>query len=129
MSELATHEPIESIAIVGLAGRFPGAQNIEQFWRNLCDGQETITRFTDQDLEQAGVAPDLLCDPRYVRARGALRDIELFDPAFFGFTPREAEVMDPQQRMFLECAWEAIEDAGYDSETYAGKIGVYAGVS
>ncbi|HEX8352728.1 MAG TPA: type I polyketide synthase, partial [Pyrinomonadaceae bacterium] len=116
------------IAIIGMAGRFPGAHDVEQFWRNVRDGVESITFFTDEELLAAGVAPEVLNEPNYVRAKGVLEDVEMFDAAFFGFNPREAEIMDPQQRVFLECAWHALENAGYDSERYGRPVGVYAGV-
>ena len=131
-SELRTQnsEPEQSeqdIAIIGMSGRFPGAQDIAAFWQNLRDGMESISKFTAQDLAAAGVDPALLSYPGYVNAGGVLADIDRFDAAFFGFNPREAEITDPQQRLFLECAWEALEYAGYDPETYQGLIGVYAG--
>jgi len=116
------------IAIIGLSCRFPGAKNAEAFWENLKNGVESITFFTDDELLAAGIDPALLDDPNYVRARGALEDVDLFDASFFGVSPREAEIIDPQQRVFLECAWEALEDAGYEPELYPGPIGVYAGV-
>jgi acyl transferase domain-containing protein len=115
------------IAIIGMAGRFPGAPNIAAYWRNLRDGVESIATFSDDELAQAGVDPAALDDPAYVRRRGALDDIALFAAPFFGVTPREAEITDPQQRIFLECTWEALEHAGYDSAQYDGLIGVYAG--
>jgi amino acid adenylation domain-containing protein len=115
------------IAVIGLTGRFPGADEVDQFWRNLCNGIEGISFFTDQELEAAGISPAEARDPSYVRANGTLRDVELFDASFFGFYPREAEILDPQQRIFLECAWSALENAGYDPATYSGLIGVYAG--
>jgi acyl transferase domain-containing protein len=117
------------IAIIGLSGRFPGADDVEQFWQNLRDGVESITRFSDDELLAAGISPSQLSDPRYVKARPILRGVELFDAAFFGYSPREAELMDPQHRIFLECAWEALEDAGYAAEHGHGPIGVYAGAS
>jgi acyl transferase domain-containing protein len=117
------------IAIVGLAGRFPGAPNIAAYWRNLRDGVESIATFSDDELLAAGVDPAALDAPAYVRRRGALDDIALFAAPFFSVTPREAEITDPQQRVFLECAWEALEHAGYDSTQYDGLIGVYAGAS
>lgn len=117
------------VAIIGMAGRFPGAGDIATFWQNLCRGVESITFFTDQELLAVGVEPRRLHDANYVKARGALEDIALFDAAFFGLTPREAEIMDPQHRLFLECAWEALENAGYSADTYAGTIGVYAGTN
>ncbi len=117
------------IAIIGMAGRFPGARNTAEFWHNLRHGVESITRFSEAELAAAGVAPALLSDSRYVKAWSVLADAEWFDAAFFGFSPREAELMDPQRRLFLECAWEALEDAGYDAEQYHGAIGVYGGAS
>ncbi|PZU94480.1 MAG: beta-ketoacyl synthase [Pseudanabaena sp.] len=118
---------VEPIAIIGMSGKFPKAKNIDQFWQNLRDGVESISFFNEQDL--IAVDPNLLANPDYVRAFGALADIEWFDANFFGFNAREAEVMDPQHRFFLETAWEAIESAGYNPETYNGQIGVYAGAS
>ncbi|MEC4816405.1 MAG: beta-ketoacyl synthase N-terminal-like domain-containing protein, partial [Scytonema sp. PMC 1069.18] len=115
------------VAIIGMAGRFPGAKNIEEFWQNLRDGIESITSFTDEELISKGIDPSLLNDPNYVKAGAVLEDVELFDASFFGFNPREAEIIDPQQRLFLECAWEALENAGYNSKKYKGLIGVYAG--
>ncbi|HKI03097.1 MAG TPA: amino acid adenylation domain-containing protein, partial [Thermoanaerobaculia bacterium] len=121
------HEGRE-IAIVGMAGRFPGAPTVEDFWRRLRAGDELITFFSDEELAAAGVDPALLADPAFVRAGGVIEGAETFDAAFFGFSPREAELMDPQHRIFLECAWHALEDAGYDGERYPGRIGLYAGV-
>ncbi len=115
------------IAIIGMAGRFPGSPDLETFWRNLRGGVECITVFGDEELRAAGVDPAELADPLYVRARGTLPGIELFDPAFFGFTPREAELLDPQHRAFLECAWQAFEDAGYDPDRFPGRVAVFGG--
>ena len=117
------------IAIIGMVGRFPGAKTLDAFWQNLRDGVESISFFADAELTASGVDAAALDDPQYVKASAILDDIELFDAPFFGFNPREAEVMDPQQRIFLECAWEALEHAGYNAELYEGAIGVYAGVS
>ncbi|GAB4199320.1 MAG: hypothetical protein OHK0022_19450 [Roseiflexaceae bacterium] len=115
------------IAVVGMAGRFPGAQDIAAFWQNLCGGVEAV-RFPDQqELESLGVDPATLRDPHYVKAAAVMDGIELFDAAFFGYTPREAELMDPQHRVFLECAWETLEHAGYDPERFPGSIGVFGG--
>ncbi|MBP5972975.1 aminotransferase class III-fold pyridoxal phosphate-dependent enzyme [Brasilonema sp. CT11] len=119
----------DEIAIVGMTGRFPGAKNIEQFWQNLRDGVESISFFSDEELLSSGIDPDRLSQPQYVKAGAVLEDIELFDASFFDFSPKEAQITDPQHRLFLECAWEALEEAGYDSLTYTGRIGVYAGVS
>ena len=109
-----------------MAGRFPGADNIHAFWQNLVDGVESISHFDEAELElrspQAG-------QPNYIKARGVLNGVETFDAGFFNMTPREAELTDPQHRVLLECAWEALENAGYDPNRYAGAIGVYAGCS
>ncbi len=117
------------IAIVGMAGRFPGAADVDAFWRNLRGGVESIRFFTDEELLAAGVPAGQLTDPRYIKARGAVEGIELFDASFFGLSAREAEIMDPQHRLYLECAWEALENAGYDPEAFPGPIGVFAGSS
>ena len=115
------------IAIIGMSGRFPGASTVEAFWQNIAEGVESITTFSEAELQAAGVAASLLRDPNYVKAGAVLDDIALFDANFFGLTPREAAITDPQHRLFLECAWEALEHAGYDPQRYAGAIGVYAG--
>ncbi|MDM8515211.1 SDR family NAD(P)-dependent oxidoreductase [Desulfobacterales bacterium HSG16] len=117
----------DAVAIVGMAGRFPGADSVESFWENLCNGKESITFFSAKQLLKAGISPQILDNPAYVPARGVLSDIEMFDADFFGFYPREAEIMDVQHRIFLECAWQALENAGYDPDNYDGEIGVYAG--
>jgi phthiocerol/phenolphthiocerol synthesis type-I polyketide synthase E len=115
------------IAVIGMAGRFPGAGDLEAFWRNLRDGVESISTFSDEELAAAGVDPDVMRDPAYVRAGGIVEGAELFAAAFFGYYPREAQVIDPQQRILLECAWEALEDAGYDPLRGERSIGVFAG--
>ncbi|MGH8761737.1 MAG: SDR family oxidoreductase [Nitrosospira sp.] len=115
------------IAIIGMAGRFPGADDVEAFWRNLREGVESITFFNDQELLDRGVPPKQLDDPLYVKASAQLEGVDRFDASFFGYTPREAAETDPQHRLFLEVAWQALEDAGYDAATYADPIGVYAG--
>ncbi|MFY0566442.1 SDR family oxidoreductase [Archangium lansingense] len=119
----------QDIAIIGMTGRFPGAQDLDAFWKNLCDGTESIRPLSDADLEKLGVDPALRKDPHYVKASAALEGMELFDAGFFGFTPREAELMDPQHRVFLECAWGALEHAGYAPDRHDGAIGVFAGAS
>ncbi|MBZ5536433.1 MAG: amino acid adenylation domain-containing protein [Acidobacteriia bacterium] len=129
MKENPKSKSIGDVAIIGMAGRFPGARNIESFWHNLKNGVESIRFFTDQELAAAGVDAELLANPSYVKARGLLEDIDMFDAGFFGILPREAETMDPQQRLFLETSWEALENAGYDSEKYDGAIGLSAGVN
>jgi acyl transferase domain-containing protein len=119
----------EGVAIIGVAGRFPGAGSLAQFWENLCAGRESIVFFDEPELAAAGVPAALLRDPQYVRAAARLQDVEWFDAGFFGYSPKEAAMMDPQQRVFLECAWEALEEAGYAPGSYEGSIGVYAGAA
>ena len=116
-----------AVAIIGMAGRFPGAPDVETFWRNLAAGEEAIRLYSPEELRAAGVAEEQLANPAYVPARGALDDVDLFDAAYFNYPPREAEMLDPQQRLFLECAHEALDSAGYDPKRFAGLIGVYAG--
>lgn len=117
------------IAIIGLSGRFPGASGVAEFWENLRSGAESISFFGHEELLAAGVDPDVLSDPRYVRAAPVLSDVTGFDARLFGYSPREASCIDPQQRVFLECAWEALETAGHDPAKFGGAIGVYAGSS
>jgi acyl transferase domain-containing protein/acyl carrier protein len=117
------------VAVVGMAGRFPGADDLKRFWENLRDGVESVTFFSDEKLLQAGVPSHWLRAPAYVKANAAVSDVECFDARFFGISPREAEMMDPQHRVFLECAWSVLDSAGYNSEQYDGCIGVYAGTS
>jgi acyl transferase domain-containing protein/acyl carrier protein len=117
----------DDIAIIGMSGRFPGARNVDEFWENLRDGVESIVSFSPQELAASGIDSSVAADPAYVSAGSIIEDIDLFDASFFGFSPREAESLDPQQRIFLETAWHALEDAGYNPETYPGSIGVYAG--
>jgi len=115
------------IAIVGLSGRFPGADDVDAFWRNIQGGVESVSRFTDEQLRERGVPQSLLDDPDYVKAGVMFEGFDQFDAGFFGYTPREAENLDPQQRVFLECASAALEHAGCDPERWPGKVGVYAG--
>ena len=98
-----------AIAIIGMSARYPGARDVQTLWKNVCNGTSSITRFTDADLPATGVSPAMLARPAYVRAAGVVDDIELFDAAFFGINPREAELMDPQHTLFLEHAWDALE--------------------
>ena len=112
------------VAIIGLSCRFPGAATAEEYWKNLCDGVKSVTFFSDQELVAAGVDPSLVANPRYVKASPMLRDVEMFDASFFGYSPKDAALMDPQQRLFLEVSWEAFENAGYDPAGYPGKVGV-----
>ncbi len=113
------------IAIIGMSGRFPGAQNIDLFWKNLCEGKESIATLSEEDLLRNGEPQN----KSYIRKRGTLKNIEEFDADFFSIPHAEAELMDPQHRFFLECCWEGLENAGYDPDRFAGKIGVFAGVS
>jgi len=118
----------EGIAVIGMAGRFPGAKNVEEFWQNLCNGVASSTFFSEAELDPS-IDPDLRNNPNYVKAKGIIEDADKFDAAFFGINPREAEMMDPQQRIFLEVVWEALETAGCDPDRYDGNIGLYAGSS
>src|SRR5579859_8069364 len=108
-----------SVAIIGMAGRFPGARSIGEFWRNQLNGIEAISQFEVDELEIPDAA-NLAKDPTDVRARSILEDVDFFDAEFFGIHPREAELMDPQHRIFLECCWQAFEDSGYDPLTFPG---------
>jgi amino acid adenylation domain-containing protein len=125
---LAAQRERAAIAVVGLAGRFPGAGSVDELWRRLCAAEECLTPLRDEDLVARGVPRALLDDPAYVKAAGVLDEAEAFDAAYFGYTPREAELMDPQHRVFLECAVHALEDAGCDPARFGGRIGVWAAV-
>src|ERR1051325_4674628 len=122
MSESGT-----SIAIVGMAGRFPGAASLAEFWANLRYGVEAISFFTAEELETDPLDMRADAGALHVPACGVLEGAEEFDAEFFAVSPREAELIDPQQRVFLECAWEALEQAGYDVSRYEGVVGLYAG--
>jgi acyl transferase domain-containing protein/thioesterase domain-containing protein len=115
------------VAVVGMAGRFPAAASVAELWRLLDQEREATRWLTDEELLAAGVGPATIRDPNYVRASLILPDMEMFDAEFFGFSPREAAMLDPQHRHFLECAWEALEDAGHMPERFAGSVGVFAG--
>ncbi|SHE84056.1 type I polyketide synthase [Pedobacter caeni] len=116
----------DAIAIISMAGRFPGAENISSLWKLLLEGKETTTFFKEEELDET-IAPALKNDPSYVRARGIIKNADQFDPSFFGINPKLAELMDPQQRVFLEIAREALEQSGYLSSKSGSKIGVFAG--
>ena len=116
------------VAIIGMSGRFPGAPSIDQFWKNLCDGVESISFFSEDELEESGVDESVYRKPNYVPARGILENVDQFDASFFNFFPKEAEKLDPQHRLFMECAWEALESAGYCSDNFPGLIGAFGGV-
>jgi acyl transferase domain-containing protein len=128
MSESDSRLGVDPIAIVGMSGRFPGARDIREFWNNLAQGVESIDFFTDEELAAAGVDEQLRASPAYVGACGVCEDEDQFDARYFGFSPREAQALDPQQRLFLECAVEALEHAGLDPDSFSGPVGVYAGV-
>ncbi|HZF09074.1 MAG TPA: MupA/Atu3671 family FMN-dependent luciferase-like monooxygenase [Thermoanaerobaculia bacterium] len=124
------------IAVIGIACRFPGADGPDAFWRNLREGVESVSFFSDEELQAAGIPESVYRAPNYVRAHAVVKDVELFDAGFFGYSPREAEVMDPQQRLFLECSWQALESAGYDASRVSGGggregavVGVWGGVT
>ena len=127
MNNSETQTSVESIAVVSMSGRFPGARNLDEFWNNLRSGAETISRFSETELRAAGIEPAIAKIPGFVNAGSVLTDIDQFDALFFGYSARDAESIDPQQRLFLECAWECLEGAGYDPETYPGLIGVFGG--
>ena len=129
MSTSQAVEHPQSIAVIGMSCRFPGAAGVAAFWRNLRGGVESIRHFSDAELLAAGVAGEALSREGYVKAGAVLEGVEYFDAGFFGMSRREAEMTDPQQRLFLEVAWEALEAAGYDPRRYAGPIGVFAGAS
>ncbi|AKT41226.1 type I polyketide synthase [Chondromyces crocatus] len=121
--------PASGIAVLGMSCRVPGADDPAALWRNLCAGHEAITRFSREELLAAGHDPALIDHPDYVPVNRIIEDVASFDAGFFGFTPREAELLDPQQRLFLECAAEALEVAGYGAKAHRGRVGVFAGVS
>ncbi len=117
------------IAVIGMACRFPGANDLETFWENLVNGVESISRFSAKEVESDGISSMVAENPNYITASPTLSDIKGFDAEFFGYSAKEAELMDPQHRLFLECCWEAFEDAGYDPITYDGVTGIYAGAA
>src|SRR6185436_7516324 len=127
--EMKNVNPVDGVAIIGMAGRFPGASTVSKFWRNLCLGVEAIRSFSREEMIEAGVSPESLADPDYVNACGYLEEADGFDAAFFGYNPREVEWMDPQHRLFLECAWAALEDAGYGPDKLEVRCGVFGGVA
>ena len=116
-----------AIALIGMSGRFPGADSVSGLWRDLLAGVKGLREITEDELAAAGVTPEQAADPEYVRVGGPLPQVDLFDAAVFGFSPREAETMEPQHRMFLECSWEALESAGYCPTDVPGQVGVFGG--
>src|SRR3954468_21197397 len=115
------------IAVVGMAGRFPGALTVDDLWQRVRDGDDCLRDLTVDDLRASGVDEALIASPEYVRRSGLLDAVECFDAGFFGIGARDASIMDPQHRLFLECTWEALESAGYVPEKFSGSIGVFAG--
>ncbi|MGN9785601.1 SDR family NAD(P)-dependent oxidoreductase [Nonomuraea sp. ZG12] len=116
-----------AVALIGMSGRFPGAGSVADLWRNLLAGVRGLRTITDEELREAGVDPGTMADPRYVRVGGPLDGLDTFDAAVFGVNPREAEMMDPQHRLFLECSWEALEGAGYCPTDVPGQVAVFGG--
>lgn len=127
MDSLGLDAESQSVAIIGMAVRFPGAPDLETFWRNLRDGVESIRHFSDEELAASGVDKATLADPNYVKATATIPEIDLFDAGYFNFSPKEVEFIDPQQRIFLECSLHALESSGCDPSRYRGSIGVFAG--
>ncbi|WP_089934764.1 type I polyketide synthase [Candidatus Entotheonella palauensis] len=125
MGHTVTQPAAGGIAVIGMTGRFPGAPHVAALWQNLCGGVESLRPFTDDEIIAAGVEAEQA--KNRVMAGGIIEDADLFDAAFFSVYPKEAQILDPQHRLFIECAWHALEDAGYDPETYGGSIGVFAG--
>lgn len=125
----AEADVMDGVAVIGMSGRFPGAESIAEFWESLKAGAESVTTFSDDELLAAGISPELVNNPNYVKKRGLFKNPDMFDAAFFGITPREAELMDPQHRVFLESCWHTLEAAGYAPRTYPGPIGVWGGMS
>ncbi|MBN8232598.1 amino acid adenylation domain-containing protein, partial [Corallococcus macrosporus] len=117
------------IAIIGIAGHYPRSARVQDFWRQVREGTELVSFFTPEELLAKGVPAEQVKHPKFVRAAAFLEDMERFDAAFFGIPPREAALLDPQHRHFLECAWEALEDAGYNPQGVPGRVGVYAGAA
>ncbi len=123
---MSTEFPPNAIAVIGMAGRFPGADSVTEFWENLCRGEESVVTLSEEELTAAGVSAKTLADPAYVRRAAPLNGIDEFDAEYFGINPYTARMMDPQQRLFLQTAWHALEDSGYDPADYDGSIGVFA---
>ncbi len=121
--------PPDSVAIVGMAGRFPGATDVAALWALLCEGREGLATLTEAELRAEGLSAAEIADPKLVRVTGAITDYDRFDAEFFGLNPREAEMIDPQHRVFFECAWSALENAGIDPTRAGGSVGVFAGAN
>ena len=122
-------DPELDLAIIGMASRFPGAKNLEEYWKLLSQGKESVTFFSDEELKESGVNPSTYNDPSFVKAAPVLEDADKFDASFFGYSPRDAQFMDPQQRLFLELAYCALEDGGYDPDKYPKPIAENGGTA
>ena len=118
----------EPIAVIGMRGRFPGANDLDTYWKNLAEGVESISILSQEEMRASGIPDNISRLPGYVNASPMLDGIDQFDAQFFGFSARDASLTDPQHRLFLETAWEVLEDSGYDPETFPGPIGVFGGV-
>src|SRR5580698_3211275 len=130
MNRPASHQCDDiGVAIIGMAGRFPGASSLAEFWSNIRAGKESVSLLSDEELRQSGIGDEILSRPDFVKAGAFLAGVDLFDAEFFNYSPLEAECMDPQHRIFIECAVEALEDAGCDPHRYPGSIGVFAGAA
>jgi len=130
MDERNSSPAPEGIAIIGMSGRFPGARDVDQFWHNLVHGVDSVARFSEAELEYSVATREAIAQGQnFIRARGVIDGADLFDADFFGMYPKEAQLIDPQHRLFLECAWEALESAGHAPESFPGLIGVYAGLA
>lgn len=125
MSDSGVNE--NDVAIIGISLRVPGAQTPGAYWENLRDGVESIQQLDDETLLAAGESPEVLRQPNYIRASGSLENMKMFDGEFFGFSPKESAILDPQHRHFTECCWEALEDAGHPPEKFEGQVGVFGG--
>ena len=128
----SAQEPIRNgieIAIIGMSCRFPGGDTINEFWENLKNGVESVTFFTDKELQKGGIDLETIQNPNYIKAGGAITGTEWFDNKLFNYSPRELEVMDPQLKILHECAWEALESSAYFLDTFNGLIGTYIGAS
>src|SRR5687768_12010440 len=121
-----SEHPADAIAIVGMACRLPGARNLDEYWRLLCEGRDALTEFTESEMLDAGIPREIFENPAYVRAGMIVDDVESFDAALFGVSAGEAAILDPQQRLLLECGWEALEAAGHVRGSDA-RVAVYAG--
>ncbi len=129
MGETQADRSLHEVAIIGMSGRFPNSRDLDKFWQNLRRGIECVSSLSDEDLLSSGVDRTFINNPGYVGRKAFLEDADLFDASFFGINPAEAEIIDPQHRLFLESSYELLESAGYNPEEYAGLIGVYAGCS